>query len=371
MGKGNYKDVLAVPDDYVPNDNNDLVKQYDKFVALLVRRYNRVDSNFKDLLQHVWMKLIEVKVIEKYLKSGGSLPKKLTAVQACAYLQMSWGQFKVSVWRHVFGDYRKLGAIKADATTLTSVLDRDQGICALCGKDCLKIQKAFSMYPEAEREEKRRVLLDRYGIPLGREEFWIVVRKEGTPAKSVELSDLQTVCLFCCPRSKSEWAPMPVDGGKWASKKSSYTREDIERFKMVREAKRRCKKHEDIDPIIFQTKSLFKLYLARAVHNIYANWCRTRSRRYKEFYPGTNEEGQSWDFNLMDDGASPDDLVSLYHAVKLAASGEEDIRDVDLGSKDNQAKEAQLLGLIAEGYSLTEVVQKMSLPKSVLRTIAT
>lgn len=368
MGEGTYKDVLDVPDDYVPSDNNDLVKKYDKFVALLVRKYNTVNPNFNDLLQHVWMKLVEVNIIEKYQKSGGSLPKTLTGLQAAAYLQMKWGQFKVSIWRHVLGDYRQLGGVKLDAETTNHILERDKGICCRCQKDCLFLQKTFAMYNEETRKQKRQTLLERYGIPTGREEFWVISRIKGAPERSTAPEHLQTVCLFCCTRSKSNWAPLPVQG-TWGSRKALYTREDIERFRIVREETKRCKKQPDIDPIIFTTKSLFKLYLARSVHNIYANWCRTRFRRYKEVY-GTNEEGQSWDYNLMDNSCSPDDLVSLYHAVKLAASGEEDIRDVDLGSHDNEAKETQLLNLIADGYSLTEVVQKMSLPKTVLRTIS-
>lgn len=370
---GKYKDVLAVPDDYVPTDHNDLVKKYDKFVALLVRRYNQVTTNYADLLQHVWMKLIEVKVIEKYQRSGGSLPKQLTGEQAAAYLQMNFASFKVSIWRFLLGDYRKIGGVKAVSSTIVdAVTARDKGVCGLCGKDCTAIENALAMYRLESLEkytEKRQALFHRYGIPVGREKLWVVSRKKGVASEGPE--GFQTACLFCCERNKSEWAPTPLTGG-WSSAKATYAREDIERYRIVREAKSRTKAvAQTVDPIVYHTKSLFKLYLARAVHNIYANWCRTRSRRYKEIYPGTNEEGQSWDYNIMDNHAQPEDLVSLYRAVKLAASGEEDIRDVDFGSKSNEAREVQFLGLLAEGYTLPEVVTKMSLPRSVLRTIST
>lgn len=369
------KSVLTVPDDYIPRDNNDLVAKYESFVALLVRRYNRVDTNFKDLLQHVWMKLFEVRIIEKYKASGVSLPKVLTGPQAAAYLQMTWPNFKTAIWRHQLGDYRHVGGVKAKGDQLkkitAAVFERDRGICSKCGKNCPEIEAAFNVFKTTGTyEEKRAILLRNHGIPVGRDTFWIVSRKSGTSEKSLDVADMTTVCLFCCPRSKSPWAPTSTNGKGYGSRKATYSREDLDKFKALRSESKRTKVKEVEEILPSQARSFFKLYLARAVHNIYANWCRTRSRRYKEIYLAPTEDGQAWESFLEDPrGGRQEDIVSLYHAVKLITSGEEDIRDVDLTSKDNQAKEVQFLSLIAEGYSLTEVVQKLSLPKSVLRVI--
>lgn len=367
-----------LPDDYVPKDNDDLVVQYEAFVTRLVTRYNRVNTNFQDLLQHVWMKLIEVKIIDKYNASGGSLPKKMTAVQAASYLQMTFGQFKMAMWRHRVGDDRDADALRVPVPVKDAVYDRDRGVCHRCGASASLAESKLASLKIADLSKwkaVRREMLSKFDIPLGRRILWVAEKIPGIKSETV-IENYRTTCLCCVHatkaaptvRKKSKWAPTPISGG-WASRKAVYAKEDIERFKAEREGSKRCKKHE-VQIVLPQTKSLFKLYLARAVHNIYANWCRTRSRRYKEFYPGPNEEGQAWESFLEDRACLPDEMVGLYQAVKLAASGQDEMRNVDLTSTSNEETEVQICGLLAEGYTLAEVVQKLSLPKSVLKAFA-
>lgn len=378
MSKFGSKAGSNLPDDYVPKDNDDLVVQYQAFVTRLVTRYNRVNTNFQDLLQHVWMKLIEVKIIDKYNSSGGSLPKKMTALQAASYLQMTFGQFKVTVWRHLVGDDRDADALRVPVPVRDAVYDRDRGVCHKCGASAVSAESklnALKVEDPAKWKAKRREMLEKFDISMSRRILWVAEKVPGVKSATV-IENYRTTCLCCIHatkvaktiRKKSKWAPTPIQGG-WASKKALYAKEDIERFKMQREDDDRCKKHE-IQLILPQTKSLFKLYLARAVHNIYANWCRTRSRRYKEFYPGPNEEGQAWESFLEDKSCLPDDMVVLYQAIKLAASGEEEMRNVDLQGHSNEETEVQICGLLVEGYSMADVIQKLSLSKSVLRALA-
>lgn len=378
------KSVLSVSDDYIPKDNNDLVRHYESFVALLVRRYNRVDSNFDDLLQHVWMKLIEVKIIDKYMASGStpaSLPKRMTAAQACGYLKVTWSQWKMIHWRAQKGDDRVADKIRVSKTLMSQVLDRDHGVCHHCGLDMHRLQLALEGLKKTDRAawKVRRAAMASKGIPETKKVFWIAERT----SVGDSLESFKTACLFCTHkhqpasvvRTKSAWAPAPVEG-TWASRKALFNREDIERLKMMRETTRRCVKHDGVveETPSFEppkSRSLFKLYLARTVHNIYANWCRTRSRRYKEMYLAPTEDGQAWESFLEDpNGSRQEDMVSLYHAVKQIAAGQENFRNVDLTSKENEAKEVQILGLVADGYSLPEIVQKLSLPKAVLRAFA-
>jgi len=397
--------------DYVPTDNNDLVRHYEPYVTRLVTRYNRVSTNFKDLLQHVWLKIFEAKLIEKYHRAGGTLPKTMTAPQACAYLQMNFPAFKTAIWRFKIGDDRVADAMRAPSKIIKLVFERDRGICWRCGKDMDRLQKNLVVLKKKEatktdgvaefqqllvyfgdetvkvslkpKESKwkaiRQQMKDRFGISIRHRVFWIAERVPGQFQASVD--NYRTTCLCCVHmmnppesrvRRKSTGALRPIEGG-YTSQKAVYLSKDIEQFKAYREdpeREKRCKKQTTVMvPFVSKNGPIFKLYLARSVHNIYANWCRTRSRRYKEEYHGNNEDGTSWDSFLEDSRCRPDDMVDLYHTSKLIASGEEDIRDVDFSDKDTDKTQEKILSLLADGYTLPEVVQKLSLPQSLLHLL--
>jgi DNA-directed RNA polymerase specialized sigma24 family protein len=410
----------AVITDYIPSDANDLVRYYEPFVARLVTRYNRVHTNYKDLLQHVWLKLFEVNIIGKYQRSGTAQPKMMTAAEACSHLGMSFQSFKKAIHRHQVGDDRVADALRAPTVINKAVFERDKGCCWRCGQDMDRLQRALTAMRAQEKLRKkdrknpsefqgllvefgvdfelkislkprtskyqalRQTLKEKYGITAWHRNLWIAERTPGTFNRT-SADSYRTTCLFCLHamnpvssrvRRKSEWAPTPSQGG-YASQKATYRMEDIERFKSMREES--AKKKTALVPVkstalalpTTPKRTLFKLYLARAVHNIYANWCRTRSRRYKEEYRGNEEDGSPWESFLEDSHAiRPDDMVDLYHTSKLLVSGEEDIRDVDMSSKDHEAAQEKLLTLLSEGYSLPEAAQKLALPQSVLKVVA-
>jgi len=377
--KASFADV---PDDYVPRTNDDLYRTYASFVARLVTRYNRVTSNYEDLLQHVWYKLIEVDVIGKYNASGGSLPKKLTALQACSHLQITWIQFKKILHRHRVGDNRHTDRVRGVADELRDrVFERDHGVCACCGSNMHEFQEKMEfgrLNPDLHHTNKHNgkqythaELIKLLGISPKQRIFWYAEKVGKIKRGGDHLPAYQTICFRCwnkksdgVQKSKSEWAPAPIEG-TWASKKAMYAREDIERLKMMREGRKdRCKKHVDIDPLVFHTKSFFKLYLARSVHNIYANWCRTRDRRYKEHFPGIDaESGKSWEETLEDPtGPRQENLLAVYEAAKVIAYGDRD------GGGESKVHE-EVLALAAEGHTLAEIVQKLSLPKTALKAL--
>jgi DNA-directed RNA polymerase specialized sigma24 family protein len=407
MARGLSKNRGVVIDDYVPTDNNDLVRHYEPYVTRLTTRYNRVSTNFKDLLQHVWLKIFEARLIEKYHRAGGTLPKTLTAPQACAYLQMNFSAFKFAIWRFKVGDDRIADSFRVSKTISGAVFERDRGICWRCGKDMDRLQKNLVALKKKEtvevaefqqllvdfgdetimvtlkpKESKwkaiRQQMKDRFGISSRHRIFWIAERVPGQFQASID--NYRTTCLCCVHmmnppetrvRRKSTWAPLPIEGG-YTSQKAVFLSVDIERFKAYRdepERVNRIKKQTAMVPFVTQNRPIFKLYLARSVHNIYANWCRTRSRRYKEEYHGNNEDGSSWDSFLEDSRCRPDDMVDLYHTSKLLASGEEDIRDVDFTDKDIDKTQGKILALLADGYTLPEVVQKLSLPQSLIHIL--
>lgn len=369
------KSVIDVPDDYVPKNNNDLVRRYEPFVAMVVRRYNKIPTNFEDLLQHIWLKLVEVDIIGKYLKGGvGQLPKQMTAEQACGFCRITFRQWKVSLWRAQLGDYRQANGVKTNRELTEAVFARDHGVCCQCNRDTMQVVKALSILKERNAElyaEKRQALFASLGIPLTRTDLWMTTRKAGASKKSTKIEDLQTTCLFCAKRSKTEWAPTPLEGG-WASKKAVFAREDVERYKAEREGNSRSKVHTDIPEVTLPTspRGSFKPYLARAVHNHYANWCRTRDRRYKEQYLAPMEDGQAWEAFIEDPSACEQEhLTDLYHTIKLAGSGEQFMSDVDFDASDTHEKEREVVKLLSEGYTLDEVGKKLDLSPGVITNI--
>jgi len=367
-------------DDYVPKSNDDLYHMYGSFVARLVTRYNRVSSNYEDLLQHVWYKLVEVDIIAKYHRAGGSLPKKLTALQSCAFLQITWIQFKKILHRHRVGDNRHLDRVRGVSKDLrTKIFERDHGICACCGRDMHHFQQVVEI-GRANPEKHTTIstgarvthaeLIRALGISPKQRIFWYTEKTSRAPRKGDHTLAYRTICFLCwnqrnssLPKSKSIWAPTPIQG-TWASKKAVYAREDIERLKAIRESRSdRCRTHAEIDPSILTTKGFFKVYLARAVHNIYCNWCRTRDRRYKEHCPGVDEWGNPWEESLEDQSVShQEDLLALYEASKIIAYND---RNAEGDSKVHE----RVLVLAADGRSLSEIVQELSLPSSGLAAL--
>jgi DNA-directed RNA polymerase specialized sigma24 family protein len=78
----------------VPSNFEELHREYGGFVASRVRRYNKVERNFEDLLQEVWAHLIHVDLLEKFKKSGmGKLPLTMTANEACSFLGITFPQW--------------------------------------------------------------------------------------------------------------------------------------------------------------------------------------------------------------------------------------------------------------------------------------
>jgi DNA-directed RNA polymerase specialized sigma24 family protein len=152
-------------------------------------------------------------------------------------------------------------------------------------------------------------------------------------------------------RDRHTWMPVPISGG-WASRKALYATEDIEQLL----ASGFFRKKHKTDYICPRSRSKFKPYLAKSIHNIWSNWCRTRSRKYKEQYLAPLEDGTAWESLASDPfAATPETKAELNLIVeKLDKSGGGGRRD-EIGQ------------LLAQGRSLADIVQELSLPKSMLR----
>jgi hypothetical protein len=342
---------LDASENIVPKDNTELYTLYSSYVQKLVTRHNRVLSNYKDLLQHVWVKLIEVDVLKKYSDSLGHLPKYLSGAQVATYLKLPWASFLERVASGVEKE-----------CLYARVYARDQGVCHRCNKDMVKLTSALTeikaQVPEKYEEVTSRIL-EQLGVSSIPERFWVVETNQ---------SGDHTTCLFCALHSKVSgvsyrWYPVPQKG-HWTNPQSLYVREEVERLRLVLDTEGDRPVDVDADPSSVLSKSLFKQYLARSVHNIYANWCRTRERRYKETYRGNDEAtGRSWEDTLSDPfGARQETVLDLTKAVRfIAGSGDPD--------KSSREAENEVLDLLDSGKSVQEVARRRGVRPRSLQSI--
>ncbi len=371
-------------EDVVPRDYNEMVKVYKTYVTRCVQKHNQVQTNFEDLLQHVWTKLFEADIIAKYNNSLGRMPKELTSLQAASYLGMTWGQWKVCVWRGLFGDKKASSSI-ISRPVKDAVFARDRGICndACHGDnpfDAYAFESALLEQKKTSPEEYRKTreqMKSRYGISTNERVLWAVDRIEGCTSMGIER--YRTTCLFCMarrreaegvkevPRRKNDFTPRPVKGG-WASKKAVFDLVDVERFKMFRETLPRIVRHREIRFEMPKTRCLFQMYLAKAVHNHYINWCRTRSRKYKELYLAPQEDGSSWESTLKDSiSASPETKVMLNQQVtedfnRLLEKVQKRLAKDGVSQEDFVTK-------LQEGWSVSELLKEYNLPRSLLQSV--
>jgi len=364
--------VGNVPDDFIPTNFSVMYDTYSPFVTRLVTRYNRVQANFEDLLQHVWMKLVEVDVIQKYNDSS-SLPKFMDGLSAAYHVGKSWSSYKRTIHRQVVGEDRYLDRVRSTSkSTKVKLLRRDHGICHCCGQNMIAFARSFEMYkkdPGRKKFFKERVLRD-LQLTSKQKTFWYAEKTDTLIRRGMNDADrYKTVCFICLrqrrppvvrSKSGSGVVPTPVKG-TWASKKAIYRGEDVERFRLYLVSKG-LYKNDTICPKKFKSKPFFKLYLARAVHNIYANWCRTRARRYKEHFPGTDPEtGRSWEDTLVSSSSTQDVLSELHEAVNIL---------IDNSADTVTRTHEEVIILLAKGCSPEEIVARLGLPKRGLKTLS-
>ena len=263
----------------VPRDYDELVRDYGDFVARCVARYNKVDRNFKDLLQEVWSKLLGSRVLEKFVESGARrMPVMMSATEACDLLGLEWLQWKKAM-------------------------------------------------------------------------------------------------------QSKKWLPGPVDGTR-CSRTALFATADLvdidEAMRHVSRPKRRVRPP-------FSARG-FKAYVQRAVHNHFANWCRTRSRRYKEqlLSPqavlGQQSDGcfrqkaeiedmSSWENSIAEamtlDEEDVVDLLGKLRKANLDLSSDKGAEVLDYlvqqgkACADGPRRNVEVLELIGKGYSLTEAIKRM------------
>jgi DNA-directed RNA polymerase specialized sigma24 family protein len=81
----------------VPKDYNGFYRDYRVFVERTLNRYIKPcpSQQIEDVKQHIWLKLVESRTIEKFVEKARfrKIPLKLTATEAVEYLGITWDQW--------------------------------------------------------------------------------------------------------------------------------------------------------------------------------------------------------------------------------------------------------------------------------------
>ncbi len=153
-----------------------------------------------------------------------------------------------------------------------------------------------------------------------------------------------------------DWMPSPVAGDA-LSVDALWATDDIERFEVEGQFDR-----EDAEDMIPQpTLSKFQQFLSQSVHNAFANFCRTQSRRHKErvidvfFRPSPGAEGRGQIEDLFDRACPTQAHTRMERSIEIRNT----LRRAQLPSV-----EMDFLGLMAEGYTSSEAAGQLGLTKA-------
>lgn len=321
---------IAVPSDYIPVSYDDLYRTFGPYVTGLVRHYNKVPSNYDDLLSHVWVQLLQKKVLQKYLSSIEIPVDSLTTSQVCSYLGLTWFEFKRM--QSAYHGVPFLPASRSSSVALRQkVYSLDHGICRCCGRDAERLGLVLKQGQLSPQEFQLKTggwvandIFDLLGVARNQKLFWFIDRPEHKREVEQDLRG-STVCILCWgkhrPTEDSTGEGLTPISGDWRSRRALYDKGDVEGLYQERLARGKLGHPEG--KILTPQRTQFKPYLARTIHNIYANWCRTRNRRYKETYPGFDiNTGRGWEDTLVDTyRASQDTVVELLEVSRNLAGG--------------------------------------------------
>ena len=301
----------------------------------------------------------------------------MSRAQAANYLGMTLGDFSKALEGRFLGVFTRA----TKPAVLEAVLGRDHGVCFSCGCDMSTFaedfQRAYAKHkkkksatlinPHTKELQEYTALCEQYGISGRNKTFWFAAKAPGYHRKKTDTLDAghQTTCFACFKKFstvtplRDRWVPKPIEGSI-TSKAAKFSRASIELFQQVREV-------EDtkigLPRQVYKLRSFFKLYLTRTVCNHYKNYCRSIARKAKEFFPGDDAEGNTWESTLIDtDDARPDDILALMDALRYMASGK---RKQKVPVNDDLINE--IIYLAAEGMTPSEIVLKLELPKKVLK----
>lgn len=257
----------------IPRTNDDLAKMYGQYIALQIKHLNRRPENGLDILQSVWLKLVQGRVVEKFHERAQRMrPEALTTEEVCLHLGIS-----TDSW---------------------------------CGA-----QEAYRMGDSPIR-----------------------------------------------------WMPTPVAGDP-TSMDALWATDDIERYEATAyEYHEKVAESEDLIPRV--TPASFRTYLQTAVHNAFANFCRTNHRRNKDRVLDCFVEGRKAQRLIADgrDEVEPFDLVTDPEAPTRRMTATVEARHT-LARLDLGASTQDFFDLLLDGYTAVEAAKKLGFSRGTVNRI--
>jgi DNA-directed RNA polymerase specialized sigma24 family protein len=336
----------------LPRNFDELVAQYGDYIAKQVERYNKVDRNFEDLFQEIWVKLMESNLLEKFAqKAQETLPPTMTTVEACAFLGIDF-----SGWDAIIREARILKE-EQDQYTIPVPVEGgwDSRVSVMRTADVVRLDRAGYI---RKRSYPRCIEVEEFGDTMTAEEacvflgvdfkpFWGNLMRAAKRERGIVKGDPKPKRLIPYPIGVIQGDPL--------SPKSLVLTKDVLALEKAGWPQT-CPK-----VLPRPTARGFKSYLARAIHNHFANFCRTRSRRYKEHvlppstiigqtssgycYSGRSETGSAWE------GALIEGMISAEEAVAVV----EEIRNADVDPLSQQGTE--VLDFMTQGYTIKEAIR--------------
>ena len=301
----------------IPRTYTELQQQYGQYIHKLLNRFNKVERNFEDLHNTIWLKLMEAKLLERFEEHiARQVPKVLNAIEACDVLGISWQQ-----WRAAMHTYHK-------------------GL-------------------PAQRDEDGEIVSRKRGrwmpTPINAEEFK-AKGVEGYASKSALFSFLDVIQLTLDERINGVVRRPFRVMGRMIDGEGNVVAE--------------TRPEGDIKiPEVRVTPSQFRNYLSMAVLNHYANFCRTVKRRHKE-RPHTpsahQEESVSWEATLHDPKAvQADTVLELEEARGILQETIEECMDGTVACSSLTDQGAEVLRRLHEGQSLVQALKGTDIPSRV------
>jgi len=307
----------------VPKNYDELQKQYGALIYKLLLKYNKVERNMEDLHSYVWVKILEASLLERFEDYvSRQTPKVLSALECCVFLGVSWGQWITAMGSYHVGEAR--------------------------GTD---------QYGNVRRRQGRWM-----PTPINLAEF----EARGLPgysAKSALFAFDDIVRL-----SVDE---VRLNNGKIRRPFRVMGRDIDSEGRVVGETR-----PEGLIkfPDVHVTKAQFRNYLATAVLNHYANFCRTAERRHKE-RPVTlpaflrEDDAPSWESTLPDQQAGADTMLALAEARQMLSATLHECLDGVPSCKPVAEHETEVFSMLENGSSLMQALRDSNLPPKVRNAV--
>jgi len=289
-------------DDYfeVPSTNKELYERYDRFVRQVVRSENHYPSNFEDIVQEIWLKLISWDILAKFDRKiqGGAQPLAITGQEASNFLRLDW---------EVFCDHPLLVSI-----------DGSKGLQSSYYTDgILQLQKILTY----RTLTKRPLFMPGYSIAV------LVGRPWHEIAGSVK----------------------PMNGGEVTQDKT-YMVADV----LPHIDRKKCKETLR-SPKLHARKKYFENYLKNAVICRYRNWCRDHDIP-EVLMPKTDDSGRPFEVEDSYDPVSCLEARETIHRFvgdslfELAAKEDKSFYEVAVALGNSPEKAVAVLERLRQKY---------------------